>query len=216
MPKNTPKPWDKPPYPPTNGDPSPTSIHTAVGMALSQWESVENSLTVLFSGITGLPYAFAVQIYGSLPSSASKHNIIIAAGRARFHGEKAYVNFLDAMMGLVDKFLARRNNIAHGFVTYRYKSGCYLTPPYHIGKSFDYIAREERYAFNSSDIKNFVDHFGHMHIEVTEAANLLCFPYAPRTSPETPLAQFLQPSLDTLQKLRILGSVPPPLESSLA
>jgi hypothetical protein len=212
MPKNTPQPWDKPPYPPTNGDPSPAPIHTAVGMALSQWESLENAMTILFCGITGMPFFIAIQIYGSLPSSASKQSMIRAAGNARFHNAKEYRGFFNTIMNVTGKFLERRNNIAHGFVTWR-DSGHYLTPPYHIGKNFDYISREEKYAFNSSDIERFTNYFGYLHIEMMETSDLLCFPYTARRSQETPLTRVLQPSLETLQRLRILGSVPPPLES---
>jgi hypothetical protein len=181
-------------------------------MALSSWESLENAMTILFSGITGMPFFIAIQIYGSLPSSASKHNMIRAAGRARFNGAKEYFAFFKAIMDVTDDFLARRNDIAHGFVTAGRK-GHHLTPPYHIGKNFDYILREEKYAFNSKDIERFAENFGHLFMEMMEASSLLCFPYAPRIAQETPLTRYLQPSLDILRHRRILGSEPPTLES---
>ena len=107
-----------------------------------------------------MPFFIAIRIYGDLPSSHSKQNVIRSAAIARFHGADGYHNYFKAIMTVFNDFAARRNNIAHGNVTNR-DSGYYLTPPFHIGKNFDYIAREEKYAFNSSDIERFAENFAH-------------------------------------------------------
>jgi hypothetical protein len=212
MPTRAPKPWDKP-VRISAGDESPTAIHTAVGLALSNWEHVENTKVLLFGGITGMPFMLALRIYGNLPSSASKQSIIRAAGDARFGYTPIYMAFFDKLMDMVDRFLARRNNIAHGVVVNR-GNGHYLMPPFHIGKNFDYVKHEERYAFTSNDITNYAAPFEHPNTELLESLTLLCFAFEHRAFPETPLTRLLQPSLKNLRKLRIQGVDPPPLEPS--
>src|SRR4051812_3009706 len=78
-----PDPWARPVPMPTAGHHREARIHLAVGMALSRWELVESWLVMIFADTTGMDFMYGLQLYGSLPSSASKHTMLTVAAEAK-------------------------------------------------------------------------------------------------------------------------------------
>jgi hypothetical protein len=114
------QPWDIPPTP-EKGDTTEEAIHTAVGAALSAWESTEEQLGEIFAILVNaemadLEKAPAVRAYGVVTAANVRADMLQVAGEAYFHTkpdpqlERDFKELLKAYRG----WASRRNDIAHG------------------------------------------------------------------------------------------------------
>jgi hypothetical protein len=149
------KPWDIRPISP-DGSPSAEDIYQAVGMALSKWELAEIQLSDLYLSFIGAyygnrcgnsPRTAALRAYGAVTSFATRIQMVESAGRAFFNLKRRTLRdkAVDARVVEYERhvaddfalllqefrgFIARRNDIAHGFVggTHR-EDRFFLQPP---------------------------------------------------------------------------------------
>jgi len=167
-------PWDSRP-PPGAGDPSEDNTFRAVGQALSRWEKLENQLVAIFAAtIRGQPAGAARRAYGIVQGSKTRTDMIRAAATARFEGRRTHALVmpdLKALLDLVEKYAARRNEIAHG-VVYPYNGyrrdavGFCLFPSYYATKKRG-LDIEPSYIYSSIEINYFSERF----LELTQKAS---------------------------------------------
>jgi hypothetical protein len=74
-------PWNPLPTEP-QGDSDAKLLYHAVGVALSQWESVEDALAGLYTQLIGSRSQSARDAYGSVASGKGRFNMIMAAAGA--------------------------------------------------------------------------------------------------------------------------------------
>jgi hypothetical protein len=111
------------------GDPSQEVIYTAVGKALTRWEGLVADLTSVFAVLTAADepwnYNPAVRAFGSVQGAAAKSEMVQQGVEALFHNFERQLNvdcasMRDELKGLLREYCgwgARRNDIAHGYVT---------------------------------------------------------------------------------------------------
>jgi hypothetical protein len=123
----SPKYWERGPKS-KSGEPFAAVLHVGVGHALTNWEHVENSASLLFSQFTESPTIAADRAYGAIVGSRARHAAIIQAMNVFFdirlqQYKKERDIYKHVSMGkevceilLTNYILAssRRNDIAHG------------------------------------------------------------------------------------------------------
>jgi hypothetical protein len=112
-----PHPWDIPPFP-EKGAETEDITFTAVGRALSGWETFEEALAALFAIFVGARSYAGIRAYGSVLTFRGRSDMIKAAAQTYFL-EKPNPPLqakLRSLQNLADKYSPRRNEIAHGIV----------------------------------------------------------------------------------------------------
>jgi hypothetical protein len=111
------------------GDSDEDAIFKAVGKALSKWEGLVADLTSVFAVLTATdePWTFnpAVRAFGSVQGAAAKSEMVQQGAEALFHNFERQLNvdctsMREELKGLLREYTgwgARRNDIAHGYVT---------------------------------------------------------------------------------------------------
>src|SRR5258705_7946722 len=111
------------------GDSDEDAIFKAVGKALSKWEGLVADLTSVFAVLTATdePWTFkpAVRAFGSVQGAATKSEMLQQGAEALFHNFERQLNvdctsMREELKGLLREYTgwgARRNDIAHGYVT---------------------------------------------------------------------------------------------------
>ena len=169
--------WKAPPVK-DKGDSSPDPILTHVGAALTQWEVLENTFSMLFAIFVEAKTHAARRAYGSMASTTSRRDALRNASEVFFTMRAVAQDFRDEFDQLLKHFQiasARRAEIAHGMcMGYTFGSepfGHFLVPPdYNSRKTSAFIAassEEDRFAtfranyrYTSSDIAEFSVRFG--------------------------------------------------------
>jgi hypothetical protein len=111
-------PWDIPPLP-KKGDASKSITYEAVGLALSNWESFEFGLGLIFITLLRADEGIAARrAYGSIITFRGRLEMIEAAAEAYFliHRAPRVKADFRSLMNRAQKYGARRNEIAHGQV----------------------------------------------------------------------------------------------------
>jgi hypothetical protein len=170
-----PKPWDMPPLP-SYGDPDKNSTYTAVGMALSQWESFEGQPGLIYGCLVGdvCDASPALRAYGVISGFSTRVEMLREASKAFFFKQSSLLEEeLNSLLDDAKNFATRRNEIAHGIVQ-SYYSGGLANSGYALGPS-KYAARKQeltnhhaieevilsgKYAHTSDIIVKFTRHFG--------------------------------------------------------
>ena len=102
------------------GDPSPSEIHTAVGMALDNWEHCEASFGFLYSALVKPEggYVALMRSFGTIAASATRRAMIWEACDAffHFHPSDALKAETRHLLNLYENAASRRNEIAHACV----------------------------------------------------------------------------------------------------
>lgn len=216
MTKSPTDPWARPNPMPIDGDKSTDNIYVGVGRALTAWEVVENSLVILFSRLVGTDFDTALAIYTTPHTRNLKQSILVNVGEARFRRDPLRSKFLKQLLSRVDSFAERRSDIAHGVAAQRGTRGWLLTAPFHSSRGFDVVKGQWKYAFTAAHIEGYAEWFGHLHQEIHNALPLL-FAHRPEQPwPETPLTQFLQPSIGHLRSACSPIEPLPPAQASPA
>jgi hypothetical protein len=130
-----PNPWDIPVSAPLRpGNQTPDDIYLAVGRALTKWEGLEAEMSALFAVVTSSTeqryYVPATQAYGAINGTAARAEMIAKAAEAFFLELRALVDDdelrtdlstfeaeLKEILAAYRGWAARRNDIAHGYVT---------------------------------------------------------------------------------------------------
>jgi hypothetical protein len=181
MPSN---PWDIPPFP-AQGDEDEDTTYAAVGRAISYWESIEVSLSYLYSAFVGKPAQLgALREYGNgrIFAERMKGLKTAADGFFRRYPNQANEGRFDRLARSVTNFATRRADIAHGIVRpfqwdvppgHARIQWC-LVPPHYDQRRFDH-ANRPTYAYASREILQFA---GQFHILNQEAENVRVLVFA--------------------------------------
>jgi hypothetical protein len=113
------KPWERPPIP-AIGDETHDEIYRAVGWTLSGWEILEMSIVGLFDTLIGvaLDSHASHRAYGAVTIWNIRRDMLRAAAEAYFleFPNPPLAKEIADTVNLVDRYAARRNDIAHGIV----------------------------------------------------------------------------------------------------
>lgn len=182
-------------------------IYAAIGEALSVWSEVETMLSRIYSAffaetqsddfrITRRWYA-SFKMFGSMPSTAAKIAALQVVCKAYFitDVDKEEREYLEDILNLIEKFCARRNDIAHGVV--KDKNGLYyLVTPHFNTKLSDPMIKKEGYKYGIDDVLNLTNYLYELLGECFFGARLI-FPQSfyddvPPEMSETSLAPYVQ------------------------
>ncbi|HZO53954.1 MAG TPA: hypothetical protein VFB63_14670 [Bryobacteraceae bacterium] len=170
-------PWDTP-LKPAVGNPNKDQIFRTVGAALDQWEFAEQAFADIFvmmvEGWQDWPSSHpALRAYGAVTSFSSRADMIEEAAKGFFHetpdpkAEELFKSAIRAMRG----FSGRRNDIAHGRVTFLDDTGYYLCPGLFASRK-NPIRGPATYAYSSKEINylNNCFNFLEQHLRGVEIA----------------------------------------------
>jgi hypothetical protein len=131
----TPKPWDIPPMP-QKGDDDAQTLYVAIGLALTNWNNLEQRLSNVFACLlTGEEPLPAERAYGAVVTFAGRMEMIKAAAEAFFfsypviEGEQLQSSLSELTKEALN-FSARRNELAHGAVR---KNHVFPAPSHFLG-----------------------------------------------------------------------------------
>jgi hypothetical protein len=125
-------PLDRPEQLSEQGDASPDTTYCAVGRSLSTWGLLEDQFAILFATFLdvgldagGAGTTAAVRAFGSIITANSRSDVLTSAAEAYFsaHQEPVLQAAFKTLMRRYRKAAGRRNEIAHGVVLGRARSG---------------------------------------------------------------------------------------------
>lgn len=167
------KPWERPPIP-VIGDETHDEIYRAVGWTLSGWEMLEMSLVGLFDTLIGiaLDSHASHRAYGAVTIWNIRRDMLRAAAEAYFleFPNPTLAKEISEAINLVDRYAARRNDIAHGIVL-AYDEifgtpsplggfrGWLLFPALTSTKAMKLPFRDPKYAYSAEHIRGFGQNF---------------------------------------------------------
>ncbi len=133
--------WNRPPLR-DRGDATADLTYGAVGMAITQWEMLEDAVADLFAVLVQGQYSIAQRVYGAITTSHVRREALRNAAEIVFRNIAASEEERNTFAQLLDNFSrasARRDDIAHaivmGFQLSREPNapmedlGCFLLPP---------------------------------------------------------------------------------------
>jgi hypothetical protein len=201
-------PWDRPCSPEENSIPVSTAkqLYFSIGRALAEWSSIENELcslfVMLYSGKHGYP---AYKMYGSFPSTASRLNALKVTAEAFYAEKPEHAAYARALFGLTEKFLGRRNDIAHGLVVRVREHKAALMEPHFNQKHADQRSRKAVYEYEAHHVLGCAKQFVYLRQELTEGSLILFLSRLRkgRTFVGTPLSKYLEPEKSRLISKRM-------------
>jgi hypothetical protein len=172
------KAWDIPPSPELKiGDAAENVIYESVGRALSKWEGLVADLTSIFAVLTSQdePWQYnpAVRAFGAVQGAAAKSEMVQQAAEALFHNFEMQLNVdcdeyragLKLLLRDYNGWSARRNDVAHGYVTERRMRdstkddtpviSTYLLCPSHSASRKWPVGWEPAYQYRADEIDKF-------------------------------------------------------------
>lgn len=178
--------WDRPPMK-EMGDDNEDTVFLSVGRALSQWESLESILAMMFGLFVESDSSAAVRAYGAIASSTGRKDALAKAAEvfSSKRGDKFPQKDFDLLMNHFGKAQGRRNEIAHGMVM-SFKigdqaRGFFLVPAHYNSRKTDAKTlpfwREVQqskdefrvfghdYRYTSADIDHFITLFSKLAIQ---------------------------------------------------
>lgn len=200
-----PNPWDRPAPLAEDTLPHATAeeLYSAIGKAISDWSKVESDLCMLFIGLySGGNGYVAYRVYGALPSTAARITALKVSAEAAFAEKPEHAAYAKAVLALVEKFLGRRNDIAHGFLALRVKERrASLMEPHFNVKHAD---KNGGYEFEARDVLGYAEQFRYLSRELDHAFYLLKTPvrkgFGARPGEGTPLTKYVEPYRTALAK----------------
>jgi hypothetical protein len=199
------KPWDA--FDPDTAKPSgQDELYRAIGFANSSWSLVEHELSRLFlKFFVGQKGYAAWKLYGSFPSTASRISALKTVAEASFLDDKERLDLLNELIdGLVQKFITRRNHIAHGIVSAPDSDGnsLLIEPPHNL-KHKDMVLGRTGYRLDAQQITHYGENFRYLAVELSWNGMLIFWnrpqPF-PGSLPDTPLTPYIRPTRERLQK----------------
>lgn len=165
--------WDIPPLS-IKGDAEANTIFTAVGRALTSWETLEETLAGIFAYFVAAETVVdynspAIRAYGSIAAFSGRKDMLDAAAKAFFHKNQNDADYAEytRLIKLACLFSPRRNEIAHGRVVRDFEltvsgasanHGHFLFPSSYMARK-NPIAEAPVYKYTSRQIANFTDQF---------------------------------------------------------
>jgi hypothetical protein len=202
-------PWDRPCPPKDDSIPTSTAkqLYCAIGRALAEWSNIEDELcslfVMLYSGKHGYP---AYKMYGSFPSTVSRLNALKVTAEAFYAEKPEHAAYTRALFGLTEKFLGRRNDIAHGLVVRRVREHrASLMEPHFNQKHADQRSRKAVYEYEAQHILGCAKQFMYLRRELADGS-LILFLSRLRKGWEfvgTPLSKYLEPEKSKLISKRM-------------
>lgn len=194
-------PWDRPqPFPDSDvPEGSPDELYFAIGKALSEWSGVEHRLCMLFVCLYLDKHGYgAYKLYGALPSTAARMSALRVSAEALFAKKHEHAAYAKSILSLTEKFLSRRNDIAHGLLAHREHEGkATLIEPHYNIKHANIDSGQGGYEFGVRHILDCAEHFRDLNRELEHAQNLLFAPvrrgFGVRPSANTPLTIYVEP-----------------------
>jgi len=180
-----PKPWDPHPLP-VMGDSDPASIFTAVGRALTEWNSFESHLSLLFAHFIALDAESiaAKRAFGAVRTFEARLDMLRAVAEAyfaHFPNDTISRRLYNLVKTEWRNFGARRNEIAHGLVQpwlWRVeaigsdKTTYCLVPMYFDFKKTD-LSNRPKYAYTSEAILSYAQAFADLRSFPLEIATAI-------------------------------------------
>jgi hypothetical protein len=177
------------------GDATESVIYEAVGRALSSWEGLVADLTFVFAVLTSQdePWQYnpAVRAFGAVQGAAAKSEMVQQAAEALFHNFEMqlavdcdeYRAGLKSLLREYNGWSARRNDVAHGYVTERrmpdYANddtliiSTYLLCPSHSASRKWPVGWEPAYQYRADEIEKFGVSFDELAARVRQFAKRL-------------------------------------------
>jgi hypothetical protein len=91
------------------------ALHTRVGSALDEWETLESSLALIFRHLVESKSAASLRVYGAILSTRSRKEALQVAAAEFFRGKSDTISEkLNSLLNAYEKASQYRNNIAHG------------------------------------------------------------------------------------------------------
>jgi hypothetical protein len=206
-------PWDRPRPPEDDSIPVSTEeqLYFAIGRALSEWSNVENELcnlfVMLYSGKQG--YA-AYKMYGSLPSTVARLNALKVTAEALYAEKPEHAGYAKSLFSLTERFLGRRNDIAHGLIVRRITEGRASLMELHFNqKHANQRARKAVYEYEAQHILECGEQFEYLSRELANGLLILFLSRLTkgRVFVETPLSRYLEPEKSKILRKRMrIGS----------
>ena len=168
------------------GDPEDSTVYLAVGRALSRWEWLEATLAEIFKLLCNAEFDGAERAYGSVVAFSGRRNMLDAAFEVFPWRRKDDVKRFPKLVEQIQRFSARRNEIAHGNVMgigiQGENLGFYLVPAsYNSNKQYtvwdlmDASSAQRhmemtagKYAYTSAQINAYESHFLRLREEVID------------------------------------------------
>jgi hypothetical protein len=154
-------PWDVRPLAST-GDKDASALYLQIGRALSNWEISESAAAQLFDALVAAQPSngAAFSAFIAVTSSSARTKLLGAAcDKALDHKWGAYTLTME-IVSKIQKFGARRNEIAHGIVREIYSLGFYIIP--NDTMPFKWKNGVAKYQYNSEDIAYYADCFSEL------------------------------------------------------
>lgn len=153
--------WNRPAFK-ERGDSNADDIHKAIGMAISNWENLEEAFAVLFGLLVESRSPAAKRAYGAIASNSGRRDALAAAAEVYVHRKKLdddYKASFDLLLGHFQLAAARRNEIVHGHVV-RFDfdgedHGAFLLPAsYNTKKTEAFLTpSDDKYSFALADYR---------------------------------------------------------------
>jgi hypothetical protein len=161
-------PWSQRPRCST-GDPEPTAIFYAVGLALTLWETVEGAISVAYIGLIATT-RYHDDKYFKTASFEKRHKLVKRAIELNVNQKDCgkFETFID----LVLNYSPRRHEIAHGRVFNMGERGFCLGPNMSMARNFpDGLST---YQYTASDIVFYCGQFAALIEQAERYSTALC------------------------------------------
>jgi hypothetical protein len=155
-------PWDILPREP-KGDADEKDLFMAVGFSMTAWENLEASMAFLFRALVLSKSDAPARAYASVISFSSRADMVLAASEATRQIVSDQHKRVQYLLGLVGKYNARRNEIAHGMVLHFSDNGTDLG--YFLGPNMLTNARkvpwgaEQKYRYTAVQVLYYAAEF---------------------------------------------------------
>lgn len=146
------------------GDPYPDMLYHAMGHALHCWALFEGITTHTFAYLMGNEHMEeAALAYRAAGSTAVQRAMFEAVLSSHKHANAPYAQPIKDVLDRMNKLQARRNDIAHGYVSNVNNLGCYLMPPPSSPKSRKGDPTFGAYAYTAAQVQEYAAEFIKLH-----------------------------------------------------
>jgi hypothetical protein len=157
------------------GDPQPQQLFACVGVAMTEFESLQHRVGWLFETLLGVQSQALKRAFGTLENVPQRSKMIREVAKLRFLNDKPRRVLIKAMMNQYEELSHRRNEIAHGsvvkFTHNNSPRGHYLAPGSHIssrnaGGAIGLGEGLGDYAYTSAQLQHYIAEFVRLRGEI--------------------------------------------------
>lgn len=172
--------FNRPTKIPTKGDKRRVDVYCAFGQCVSQFSFLESSLGCLFQILLGASTGGAANAFGTIIGIHTRLEALRAAALDLLprYGRWDLFDELMTRSEVIKQAAARRNEVAHGIVCKMEGKGWFLVPPSDHPRWIQSPDRKHQrlvdlennpvgwhYKYTTTDLKQFANRFGLLHIE---------------------------------------------------